>query len=462
MRFATTHSQDQEDTRKVKTQTTAQTVEVRADGEGLLSHAGAYLLVELADRLGLTAALSEAMALTRKRRSAHDPGVVLRDLAVAVADGGDRVSDLGVLRGQEALFGVIASETTAHRVVKSVEGEALEALRAARSAALARAWDAGARPKELILDIDASLLTAHSEKEGAAGNYKGGFGFHPLLCYLAETGEPLAAVLRPGNAAAHTAADHFEVLQLALEQLPEADLDREILARTDIGGRTHAFTSDCRDAGIRFSVGYEVDERVRAAITGLPASAWQSAIDGDGEVREGAQVAELTERVDLSTWPQGTRLIVRRERPHPGAQLSVFDCESGYRHTAFITDQEGADIGALELRHRHRARVEDAIRTGKETGMRRMPFVAFEHNQAWLEISLAAQALLRWAALLCLEGELSLAEPKRVRQRLLHVAGRLVRSGRRVALRLPRSWPWAEALVAAFVRLRALPLASSP
>ena len=460
MRFADPFATTRKDTRKVKTQTTAQTVEVRADGEGLVSHAGAFLLVELADRLGLTAALSEAMAPTRERRSAHGPGVVLRDLAVAIADGGDHVTDLGVLRGQEALFGVVASETTAHRVLKSIDAGLLEAVRAARAKALAKAWDAGARPEELILDIDASLLIAHSEKEGAAGNYKGGFGFHPLLCYLAETGEPLAAVLRPGNAAAHTAADHFEVLQLALEQLPEADLGREILARADIGGRTHAFTQDCRDAGIRFSVGYEVDERVRGAIVELPESAWQSAVDGDGEVREGAQVTELTNHVDLSSWPEGTRLIVRRERPHPGAQLSVLDCETGYRHTAFITDQAETDIAALELRHRRRAQVEDAIRVGKETGMRKMPLAAFAHNEAWLEISLLAQALLRWAALLCLAGELALAEPKRVRQRLLHVAARLVRSGRRVALRLPRSWPWAEALVAAFARLRALPTSS--
>lgn len=444
----------------MKTQTTRQTVEVRADGEGLVSHAGAYLLVELADRLGLTAALAEAMAPTRERRSAHDPGGVLRDLAVAIADGGEHVTDLGVLRGQEALFGAVASESTAHRVIKSIDAEALEGIRTARAKALAKAWDAGARPWELILDIDASLLTAHSEKESAAGTYKGGFGFHPLLCYLAETGEPLAGVLRPGNAGANTATDHFEVLQLALEQLPAPDLDREILVRCDIGGRTHAFTSDCRAAGIRFSVGYEVDERVREALGELPASAWRSAVDGDGGVREGAELAELTDRLDLSAWPEGTRLIVRREHPHPGAQLSVFDCEAGYRHTAFITDQQGADVVALELRHRRRARVEDAIRVGKETGMRRMPFAAFAHNQAWLEVSLVAQALLRWAALLCLGGELALAEPKRVRQRLLHVAGRIVRSGRRVALRLPRSWPWAEALVAAFARLRALPAAS--
>jgi hypothetical protein len=462
MRFADVFPTTQEDTRKVKTQTTRKTVEVRADGEGLVSHAGAYLLVELADRLELTAALTEAMAPSRERRSAHDPGAVLRDLAVAIADGGDHVSDLGVLRGQEALFGAVASETTVHRVLKSIDPGLLEALRSARAKALAKAWEAGARPEELILDIDASLLVAHSEKEGAAGNYKGGFGFHPLLCYLAETGEPLAGILRPGNAGANTAGDHFEVLQLALEQLPEQDLDRPILARTDIGGRTHAFTRDCRSAGICFSVGYEVDKRVREVIGELPESAWQSAIDGDGEAREGAQVTELTEHVDLSAWPEGTRLICRRERPHPGAQLSVLDCETGYRHTAFITDQSDSDVAALELRHRRRARVEDAIRVGKETGMRRMPFAAFAHNQAWLEVSLLAQALLRWAALLCLEGELALAEPKRVRQRLLHVAGRLVRSGRRVALRLPRSWPWAEALVAAFARLRALPVASSP
>lgn len=452
---------DQEDIPKVKIRTTAQTVEVRADGEGLISHAGAFLLVELTDRLGLTGALSEAMAPTRERRSAHDPGVVVRDLAVSIADGGDCLTDLGALRGQEALFGVIASESTAHRVIKSIDANLLEAIRSARAKALKRAWDAGARPKTITLDIDASLLGAHSEKERAAGTYKGGFGFFPLLCYLEETGEALAGLLRPGNAGANTAADHSALLQLALEQLPEVDLDREILVRTDAAGGTHAFTQDCRDADIRFSVGYEIDARVREAILALPDSAWQQAIDAEGAEREGAQVAELSERLDLSSWPEGTRLIVRRERPHPGAQFSVFDAD-GYRHTAFITDQTGEDIATLELRHRRRARVEDSIRTGKETGMRKMPFAAFDHNQAWLEISLLAQSILRWGALLCLEGELALAEPKRIRQRLLHVAGRIVRSARRSTLRLARSWPWAAALAAAFTRLRALTVASSP
>lgn len=248
---------------------------------------------------------------------------------------------------------------------------------------------------------------------------------------------------------------------MALEQLPESDLQGEILVRADSGGKTKAFASDCRDAGIRFSLGYELRERAREAIVALPQSAWRQAIDAEGEVREGAQVAELTKEIDLSTWPEGTRLIVRRERPHPGAQFEVFD-NDGYRHTAFITDQWGADIAALELRHRRRARVEDAIRCGKETGMRSLPFAAFEHNRAWLELSLIAQDLLRWTGRLCLSGELRLAEPKRTRQRLLHVAGRLVRSARRTTLRLPRSWPWAEALAAAFTRLRALPAGAAP
>jgi hypothetical protein len=401
------------------------------------------------------------MAPTRERRSAHDPGVVLRDLIVAIADGGDCVTDLGVLRDQEALFGPVASERTAHRAIKSIDANLLEAIRGARAVARERAWNAGARPETITLSIDATLLGAASEKEGAAGNYKGGFGFHPLLCYLDETGEPLAGILRPGNAGANTASDHFEVLQLALEQLPEPDLDREILVRTDIGGRTHAFTRDCREAGIRFSVGYEVDERVREAILQTPESAWQSAIDAEGAERKGAWVTELTEGVDLSAWPEGTRLIVRRERPHPGAQFEVFDAE-GYRHTAFITDQDGTDIAALELRHRRRAKVEDEIRCGKDTGMRNLPFAAFEHNRTWLELSLIAQELLAWLRALCLEGELALAEPKRLRQRLLHVAGKVVRSARRTTLRLPRSWPWAQALVAAFARLRALPAVASP
>jgi hypothetical protein len=422
----------------------------------LLSHAGVALLVELADRSGLTAALSEAMAPTRERRSAHDPGRVLRDVAVMLADGGDCVTDLEAYRGQERLFGPRASETTTHRVLKSIDERLLERTRRARAAAGARVWDAGARPESITLNIDATLVSAHSDKELAAGNYKHGYGFHPICCYLDETGEALAAILRPGNAGSNTAEDHFAVLGLALDQLPAEDLEREILVKADIGGATHAFTADCREADIRFSVGYELNEGVRRAILALPGVSWVPAIEADGERREGAWVAELTDHVDLSGWPEGSRLIGRRERPHPGAQFQIFD-ELGYRYTCFLTDQDDDDIAALELRHRGRARVEDNIRAGKDTGMRNLPHHAFEHNQTWLELSLIAQDLLCWMKLACLTGELANAEPKRLRHRLLHIAGRLVRHGRRTRLRLQADWPWAEDLVAAFTRLRALP-----
>ncbi len=432
------------------------TVEVTADGEGLVSHAGAALLVELADRAGVTAALSEALASSRERRSAHDPGRVIRDVAVMLADGGDCVTDVDAYQGQERLFGARASETTTHRVLKSVDEQLLDRVRAARAVARSRVWDAGARPDAITLNIDATLLTAYSEKELAAGNYKHGYGFHPLGCWLDETGEALAAILRPGNAGSNTAEDHFTVLGLALGQLPAEDLDREILVRTDIGGCTHAFTADCRDAGIRFSVGYELSETVRHAILELQETVWVQAINADGVQRDGAWVLELTKHLDLSGWPEGSRLICRRERPHPGAQFTIFD-EHGYRHTCFLTDQDGNDIAALELRHRGRARVEDSIRAGKDTGMRNLPHHAFEHNQTWLEVSLIAQDLLCWMKLICLTGELMVAEPKRLRQRLLHVAAKLVRHGRRTHLKLDRDWPWSQDLADAFTRLRAIP-----
>jgi hypothetical protein len=446
---------------KVKPTSRPRTVEVTADGEGLISHAGLALLAELADRSGLTGALSAALAPTRERRSRHDPGRVMRDLALMLCDGGDCVQDLAALRGQESLFGAVASETTAHRVLKSIDADLLDELRRARAKARAAVWRAGARPERLVLDIDATLVSAHSEKEDAAGNWKGGFGFHPLLCFLDGTDEGLAGLLRPGNAGSNTAADHERVLIEALEQLPREALSEEILVRADIGGATHDFTRTCRDASIRFSVGYELTAAVRERLLALPEAAWEAALDADGERREGAWVAELTESVDLCEWPEGTRLIARRERPHPGAQLSFSDAD-GHRFTCFLTDQQDADIAELELRHRRRARVEDRIRCAKDTGLCNLPFHAFAHNEVWLELVLIAQDLFAWAQALVLDGELRLAEPKRLRHRLLHTAGRLVRSGRRARLRLARDWPWAGALVAAFGRLRALALGAAP
>jgi len=436
--------------------------EVTADGTGVVGHAGAALLAELADRLGLTAALGWRTGQGQTRRHRHHAGRVLRDLAVLLADGGDCLSDLAVLRNQPELFGPVASTATAWRVVERAACDelGLAGLRAARVQARARAWQAGAHADGLlVIDVDGTLLDAHSPKQGAAGTYKGGFGFYPLVGYLDRgdgTGEALAGILRPGNAGSNTAADHIEVVDLALAQLPTAARDQPIVVRADTGGATHALVDHLRQRGVRFSVSLPADERVRAAVLAVAADAWQSAVDADGQPRPGAEVAELP-TLDLSGWPAGTRAICRREDPHPGAQLSFTDAD-GHRFQVFITDQPDPDITTLELRHRRRARVEDRIRGAKATGLRNLPFDLWRRNQVWLELVLVAHDLLCWAQVLLLDGDLKLAEPKTLRYRLLHVAARVIRHARRVIVRLQRTWPRATALAAAFARLRTLPL----
>jgi DDE family transposase len=443
---------------KVQREGRSSTVEVVADGDGLVSHAGAALLVEAADRLGLTAELSDALAAVRERRGRHDCGRVIRDLAVMLADGGDCLSDLRAVRDQQPLFGPVASDSTAFRLIDALAGdpELMAALRVARSRARANAWAAGVAPERVVIDIDATLITAQSEKQGAAGTYKRGFGFHPLLAWLDGTHEALAAILRPGNAGANTAADHIELLRLALEQLPgEVVMDCEIVVRTDSAGATHAFTDDLHDADIRFVTGLDLTAGVRAAILAVPEQAWRPARCQDGEPREGAWVTELTRRLDVSAWPPGTRVIVRRERPHPGAQLSFSD-HDGHRFLATLTDLAGDPV-ELECLHRARANAEDRVRAAKQTGLENLPFRDFDHNAVWLELSLIAQDLTAWTQQLALDDELALCEPKTLRYRLLHTAARLSFHARRATLRLPRNWPWAQALAAAFTRLAALP-----
>jgi Transposase DDE domain group 1 len=434
------------------------TVDVVADGEGLVSHAGAALLAEAADRLGLTRALSRALAPMRERRGRHDPGRVVRDLAVMLADGGDCLADLRAVRDQQPLFGPVASDATAFRVIDAIASDPalLQELRAARARARENAWNAGAAPARIVVDIDATLITAHSEKEGAAGTFKGGFGFHPLLAYLDQTREALAGVLRPGNAGANTASDHIEVVELVLEQLPREVVETTpLLVRTDSAAATHQFTDELRAANINFLMGCDLTETIRDAILGLPESAWRPAIRQDGAEREGAWVAEITERLDLSGWPAGSRVIVRRERPHPGAQLSFTD-HDGHRFLATLTDLDG-DAAGLERLHRARASAEDRVRAAKQTGLDSLPFRDFDHNAVWLELSLISQDLIAWTQHLALDDELAVCEPKTLRYRLLHTAARLAFHARRATLRLQRTWPWAHALAAAFARLASLP-----
>jgi hypothetical protein len=435
--------------------------EVTTDGVGVVGHAGAALLRELADRLGLTGALGWRGLQGRRRR--HPDAAVLRDLAVVLADGGDCLSDLAALRDQPELFGRVASTATAWRVLDRIarDADGLARLRAARAHARGRAWAAGGHPdvELLVVDADATLVLAHSDaKEGAAGTYKHTFGFHPLLAYLDRgkaPGEPLAGLLRPGNAAAGAAADLVELVDLALVQLPACDLP--VLVRSDSAGASTRLAWHLRERGVGFSLGMPIDQHVREAILAQPEPAWTPAVDADGQPRDGAEVCELTGWVDLHTWPAGTRLLCRREDAHPGAQLRFSD-HDGHRFQAFLTDQDDADLALLELRHRQRARVEDRIRTAKATGLGNLPFDLLRRNAVWLELVLAAQDLTVWAQALLLDGELATAEPKTLRYRLWHTAARIVRHARRAILRLQASWPWAVELARAFTRLRALPL----
>jgi Transposase DDE domain group 1 len=438
---------------KVMGRSSIQKVEVRADGTGLSSRAGAALLPLAAERLGLTDALGWALGETRERRSAHDPGRVFCDLAVMLADGGRCVSDLVALGSQPALFGDVASISTARRVLLSVGEAELDRLRAARAQARARAWAAGAAPDEVILDFDATPITAHSDKEGAAGHYKGGFGFNPLLVSCGR--EVLAAILRPGNAGANNAGDHLEVFEAALEQLPPAALDGPILARSDSAGASHALADACRETGVRFSFGYAMDSRVREAILALPEAAWRPAVNGDNQPREGAWVAELTDHVSLDAWPQGLAAdraprapasrrpaVVHRRRRAP---LPV----PYHRSARQRSDRPGGPPPRPRDRRRSRPRPQEHGPSEPAVlGLRAQPGV--------IGAALVAHDLTVWTQLLLFDAEHAVCEPKRLRYRLLHVAGRLTRHARRLTLHLPADWPWAAAIAKAFKRLAAL------
>lgn len=429
---------------------------ISADGDGVVNHAGSLLIHELADRLGLTGALSQACAPAFRDVRVHDPGVVLRDLAVMIADGGDCLSHLCALRDQPDLFGKVASDATAWRVIDRLERVGLNLVDAARAEARRHAWAAGLQPARITLDLDSTLVTAHSEKEGAAATYKRGFGFHPLLCTLDETKEALAAILRPGNATANNAADNIAVLDAGLAQLPTRESVEPILVRSDSAGATHELVDAVRERELRFSIGFDLTAAVREAVLALPEQAWRPAVGQDGEERDGAGVAELS-TLDLSAWPVGTRAICRREIPHPGAQLTFSDLD-GHRFQVFITDQPDGDTAYLEARHRAHARVEDRIRCGKDTGLRNLPFRDFAANAVWLQLVLMAIDLLAWTQGITLEGEACHWEPQRLRYTLLHMAARVCRGGRRVHIRLQRTWRWSALLCAAFERLRRLPL----
>ncbi|MFC8867937.1 IS1380 family transposase [Streptomyces sp. NPDC057148] len=447
-------------------------VRVEGGGRSVVSQAGAVLLVETVRKTGLDQAISAALTPWRKARAVHDPGKVLLDVALAVALGGDCLADVAMLRAEPAVFGPVASDSTVSRLIDTLAAggtRALTALRAARADVRERVWKlAGdAAPDtggQVTVDLDGVLVLAHSDKQDAAATWKKSFGHHPLMGFVDHgrggSGEPVAGLLRPGNAGSNTAADHVTAARLALAQLPrQYRRGRQTLIRTDSGGGTHEFVAWLAQRGrwLSYSVGMTITGAIHQAVLKVPASAWTPAVEPDGGIRDGAWVAELDAGSDcLAGWPKGMRLIVRKERPHPGAQLRLTDAD-GHRLTCFATNTAGEPIAALELRHRQRARAEDRIRAARATGLRNLPLHHTAQNQVWLEIVQTALDLLAWMPMLALTGKARLWEPRRLRFRLFSAAAQLVTTGRRRILRMAGQWPWTDVITGALNRLHVLP-----
>ena len=441
---------------------TVERLRVTGGDRQTVSHAGTHLLGELADRVGLTCGYSAVVPCAGERAFGHDRGRLLAQVALMLAAGGRCVADMAALRDQPDVFGDVASAPTIWRAFDAIDDAVLDRLRTARGQARAKVWAAGAAPAEVVFDVDASLVEIHSErKQGATPHFKRGFGFHPMFCFLDHSGEALAGMLRPGNAAANSGADQLAVVTMAIAQLPDghqqghqpgddpAMVVHPILVRADSAGAVRFFIDGLVARNCLFSISARVSNALDTAIANVDDDVWQPAMNSDGEPRRGAQVAELDVSVD--GWPAGTRAIVRRERPHPGAQLRLWD-HNGMRHQVVLTNQTG-DAVELELRHRRHGQVENRIKNLKDCGLERMPFTSFTANAAWMEMVLCAADLLAWTQTLLLTGELAVAEPRTLRYRILHIAGRLIHSGRQRWLRFPAHWPWADDLLDAYRRL---------
>lgn len=445
---------------------------VDADGGSAVSQAGAVLLTSTVRAAGLDLALRQALAPWRSAQAVHDPAKVVLDLALTLALGGDTCSDLAVVRAEPALFGPVASDPTASRTIARLAGEAdkvLAAINTARAAARARVCAAAgvnapghARTASdpLVIDLDATLVTAHSEKQHAAPTFKRGFGFHPLCAFVdhgpAGTGEPVAVLLRPGNAGSNTAADHLSVIADALAQIPGNTRGKSVLVRIDGAGGSHKVIEALTRRRLAYSVGFTLPDNTPDLLTLIPEHVWTPAYDADDQVRDGAWVAELTHLMDLSAWPPGMRVIVRKERPHPGAQLRFEDVD-GMRVTAFVTNSTRGQLADLELRHRRRARVEDRIRIAKDTGLSNLPLHSFAANRIWCAIVALAAEITAWMQTLALHDHPARRwEPKKLRFRLFTIPATIARTGRQVRLHLTARAPFATLALSGLERLGAL------
>jgi hypothetical protein len=446
-------------------------VVVEGSGEGVVAHVGLHALGRFADRLGLGDALSARVPVLGERLPLHDRGKVLTQAMLMLAGGGEACSDIEKLRAQPMLFGAVPSDSTVYRTFREIDAATLAGLGAAVAEVRAQVWARAAATTgtgTVVLDIDSSLHEIHSEnKEETAPHYKGGFGFHPIYCFADQTGETLGVKLRPGNAGANNIADHVAVLDAAIAGLPAeiaaghgpgdnpSLVRRPVQVRVDSAGCTD-FVWQARERNVGFAVVARRNASIHAAISRLSYDddRWAPAVRQDGDLRPGAAVAELTDLVDLSDMPDGTRLIVRREPLHPGAQQSLFPSVM-FRYWGHYTDADGDPV-ALDVHMRAHAHVEDHIQRLKESGANRFPFVDIDANRAWLAVVCFADALVRWFQLICCTGALARANPKTLRWTFWHAPARLVRRARQQIVRILDGWPTTDAILNAYRRIALL------
>lgn len=463
-------------------------LQVAVGGKGLVGHAGAVLLRQCADRTGLTGALN-AVLPQGTGPGWWDRGTVLVCLATAIVLGATSMSDIGLLAHQALVFADPPSESTVRRALDELDETALRRIGKARAQVRARVWELLARRPQgfpwltvagklltgwVVIDMDATLITAHSDKQGAAATFKKGWGHHPLGAWCANTAESLAMLLRPGNAGSNTVTDHVRVLGDAIAQLPVA-YRRKILIRIDGAGATHDLLERLEQMNrawrsVKFTVGWTITDADETAIEALPETTWTDSLGQDGTATEKAHTAELTglnQRLD--NWNGKLRLIARRTKPSArhAKNLTALEKRTGWRYAIVATNitRIAGVPGShqpqwLDALHRAHAGVEDKVRTNKAMGLRKLPSKAWTVNQGWVLAANIAADLDGWTRLLGLHDQPDLvhAEPDTLRYRILHLPAKLATHARRKILSIPDTWPWAEAFQLCWQRLSLIPL----
>ncbi|MEO3807344.1 IS1380 family transposase [Nonomuraea sp. B1E8] len=454
-----------------------------------MGHAGAVLLRKCADQTGLTSALGGVLARVGGS-PVWDRGIVLVQLAVAMTLGATSMRQIALLAHQETVFGAPPSDSTVRRTLEPIGADEQVRLRIARARARVRrhVWDLIAATETgfpwlvvagklltgwIVIDVDATLITAHSDKQGASATFKKGYGFHPLAAWCANTHESLAMLLRTGSAGSNTVADHIRVLSEAITQIPDA-YRAKIWIRVDGAGATHDLVEHMKSLNttrrtVRFTVGWKITDVDEAAIAELPAGAWQAAVRQDGRVHPHAHVAELT-GLDQRATAWGVRLLVRRVKPsaRDARQLTEMEKKTGWKYAIIATNlgprglrgiAGSHHVQFIDAVHRDHAEVEDRIRCNKAMGLRNLPSKSWNVNVGWVLAANLAADLDAWTRLLGLhdDPELARAEPQTLRYCLWHLPARLVCHARRRIVKISATWPWKHAFLTCWQRLCALP-----